>query len=73
MTPEQLLNIIQMAIGIFVVVIIVLLIIPKSRKWLSEMQPEPNRKQRSLDFTYGINFILLPFYWLIRVIIALFK
>ena len=53
MTTELLLTIIQVAIGIFAVVIVLLLIIPKSRKWLSEMQPEPRRKQRGLDLSYN--------------------
>ncbi|WP_180134551.1 hypothetical protein [Acinetobacter sp. YH12070] len=73
MTPELLLTIIQIAIGIFTVIIIILLIIPKSRKWLSNMQPEPRRKQRSEDFAYGMDFILYPIYWLIKIIIRLFK
>ncbi|WP_168406222.1 hypothetical protein [Acinetobacter indicus] len=73
MTTELLLTIIQVAIGIFAVVIVLLLIIPKSRKWLSEMQPEPRRKQRGLDFSYGIEVIFYPIYWLIKIIIAIFK
>lgn len=60
MTPERLLSIIQIAIGIFAVVIVILLIIPKTRKWLSEMQPEPRRKQRGLDFPNGIEVIFYP-------------
>ena len=73
MTPELLLFAIQITIGIFVLVIIILLIFPKSRKWLSEMQPEPRRKQRGLDFAYGIEVIFYPIYWLIRIVIAIFK
>ncbi len=73
MTPELLLIIIQTAIGIFTVVIIILLIIPKSRRWLSETQPEPRRKQRSLDLVDGLEFIFYPIYWLIKIIIAIFK
>lgn len=73
MTTELLLTIIQVAIGIFAVVIVLLLIIPKSRKWLSEMQPESRRKQCGLDFSYGIEVIFSPIYWLIKIIIAIFK
>lgn len=73
MTSELLLIIIQTAIGIFTVVIIILLIIPKSRRWLSETQPEPRRKQRSLDLVDGLEFIFYPIYWLIKIIIAIFK
>lgn len=72
MTTELLLTIIQVAIGIFAVVIVLLLIIPKSRKWLSEMQPEPRRKQRGLDLPI-IEVIFYPIYWLIKIIIAIFK
>ena len=53
MTTEILLTIIQVVIDIFAVVIVFLLIIPKSCKWLSQMQPEPRRKQRG-DFSYEI-------------------
>ncbi|MEN8417805.1 hypothetical protein [Acinetobacter radioresistens] len=56
MTPELLLTIIQIAIGIFIAVIIILLMIPKSRKWLAEMQPTPHRKQRSEDSLEWILF-----------------
>ncbi|EXF57728.1 putative membrane protein [Acinetobacter sp. 1294596] len=73
MTPELLLTIIQIAIGIFIAVIIILLMIPKSRKWLAEMQPTPHRKQRSEDFVFGMDFILYPIYWLIKLIIGIFK
>ncbi|MCP0915702.1 hypothetical protein MUB05_03725 [Acinetobacter indicus] len=73
MTPELLLFAIQITIGIFALVIIILLMIPKCRKWLSEMQPEPRRKQRGLDFSYGIEVIFYPIYWLIKIIIAIFK
>lgn len=73
MTPELLLTIIQIAIGIFTVVIIILLIIPKSRKWLSNMQPAPQRKQRGLDLSNGIEVIFYPIYWLIKIIIGFFK
>ncbi|AVH14863.1 hypothetical protein CAP42_14070 [Acinetobacter indicus] len=73
MTTELLLTIIQVAIGIFALVIIILLMIPKYRKWLSERQPEPRRKQRGLDFSDGIEVIFYPIYWLIKIIIAIFK
>ncbi|WP_216935612.1 MULTISPECIES: hypothetical protein [unclassified Acinetobacter] len=73
MTPEILLTIIQIAIGIFTVAIIILLIIPKSRKWLSEMQPEPRRKQHGLGWADGLEFIFYPIYWLIKIIAAIFK
>ena len=73
MTPEILLTIIQIAIGIFTVAIIILLIIPKSRKWLSEMQPEPRRKQRGLGLADGLELIFIPIYWLIKLITGIFK
>lgn len=73
MAPGILLTIIQIAIGIFTVAIIILLIIPKSRKWLSKMQPEPRRKQRGLGLADGLEFIFYPIYWLIKIIIAIFK
>ena len=73
MTPEILLIIIQIAIGIFTVAIIILLIIPKSRKWLSEMQPEPRRKQRGLGLADGLELIFIPIYWLIKLIAGIFK
>ncbi|MBU3848532.1 MAG: hypothetical protein H9855_16495 [Candidatus Acinetobacter avistercoris] len=73
MTPEILLTIIQIAIGIFTVAIIILLIIPKSRKWLSEMQPEPRRKQRGLGLADGLELIFIPIYWLIKLIAGIFK
>ncbi|WP_312326123.1 hypothetical protein [Acinetobacter sp.] len=73
MTPELLLIIIQTAIGIFTVAIIILLIIPKSRKWLSEMQPEPRRKQRGLGLADGLELIFIPIYWLIKLITGIFK
>lgn len=46
MTTELLLTIIQVVIDIFAVVIVFLLIVPKNCKWLSEIKPEPRRKQR---------------------------
>ncbi len=73
MTPELLNAIIQIAIGLFALVIIILLIIPKSRKRLSKAHPEPRRKQRSLDLVDGLKFIFYPIYWLIKIIIAIFK
>ena len=73
MTPELLLAIIQTAIGIFALVIIILLLIPKCHKWLSEMQPEPRRKQRGLGLADGIAFIFYPIYWLIKIFITIFK
>ncbi|MDM1781967.1 hypothetical protein [Acinetobacter sp. 10FS3-1] len=72
MTTELLLTIIQLVIGIFSVVIVFLLIIPKSHKSLPEAQPEPRRKQRG-DFSYGTEVIFYPIYWLIKIIIAIFK
>ncbi|WP_180114345.1 hypothetical protein [Acinetobacter sp. YH12063] len=73
MTPELLLFIIQITIGIFALIIIILLLIPKCRKWLSEMQPEPRRKQRGLGFANGIEVIFYPIYWLIKIIAAIFR
>lgn len=73
MTPELLLTIIQIAIGLFALVIIILLLIPKCRKQLSELQPEPRRKQRGLGLANGIEVIFYPIYWLIKVVIAIFK
>lgn len=73
MTPELLLTIIQTAIGIFALVIVILLMIPKCHKRLSEMQPEPRRKQRGLGLADGIEFIFYPIYGLIRIVIAIFK
>ncbi|KGT47354.1 MULTISPECIES: hypothetical protein [Acinetobacter] len=73
MTPDLLLFVIQIAIGLFALVIIILMLIPKSRKWLSEMQPEPRRKQRGLGLVDGIEFIFYPIYWLVRIIVAIFK
>ncbi|MCU4420968.1 hypothetical protein [Acinetobacter lwoffii] len=73
MTPELLNIIIQIIISLFALVIIILLIIPKCRKRLSEMQSTPRRKQRSLDLVDGLEFIFYPIYWLIKIIIAIFK
>ncbi|MFZ0023717.1 hypothetical protein [Acinetobacter sp.] len=73
MTPELLLAIIQTAIGLFALVIIILLLIPKCRKRLSEMQPEPRRKQRGLGLVNGIEVIFYPIYWLIKLIAGIFK
>ena len=73
MTPELLNIIIQIIISLFALVIIILLIIPKCHKWLSEMQSTPRRKQRSLDLVDGLEFIFYPIYWLIKIIIAIFK
>ena len=73
MTPELLNIIIQIIISLFALVIIILLIIPKCRKRLSEMQSTPSRKQRSLDLVDGLEFIFYPIYWLIKIIIAIFK
>lgn len=73
MTPELLLTIIQISIGLFALVIIILLLIPKCRKQLSELQPEPRRKQRGLGLANGIEVIFYPIYWLIKIVIAIFK
>lgn len=73
MTPELLLTIIQISIGLFALVIIILLLIPKCRKQLSELQPEPRRKQRGLGSANGIEVIFYPIYWLIKIVIAIFK
>ncbi|ATO18380.1 hypothetical protein BS636_01170 [Acinetobacter sp. LoGeW2-3] len=73
MTPELLLAIIQIAIGVFALIITILLLIPKCRKWLSEMQPEPRRKQRGLGLSNGIEVIFYPIYWLFKIIVAIFK
>lgn len=73
MTPELLLTIIQIAIGLFALVIIILLLIPKCRKQLSELQPEPRRKQQGLGLANGIEVIFYPVYWLIKIVIAIFK
>lgn len=73
MTPELLLTIIQTALGIFAVVITILLLIPKCRKQLSELQPESRRKQRGLGLANGIEVIFYPIYWLIKIVIAIFK
>lgn len=73
MTPELLLFLIQIAIGIFALIITILLLIPKCHKWLSRMQPEPRRKQRGSGLPDGIEFIFYPIYGLIRIVIAIFK
>lgn len=73
MTPKLLLFLIQIAIGIFALVITILLLIPKCRKWLSEMQSTPHRKQRGSGLPDGIEFIFYPIYGLIRIVIAIFK
>lgn len=73
MTPELLLTIIQIAIGLFALVIIILLLIPKCRKQLSELQAEPRRKQRGLGLANGIEVIFYPIVWLFRIIAAILK
>ncbi|MDM1334464.1 hypothetical protein HXZ93_00125 [Acinetobacter pseudolwoffii] len=73
MTPELLLTIIQTLIGLFALVIIILLIMIKWRKRLSAAQPVPYRKQRGLGLADGLEFIFYPIYWLIKIIIAIFK
>ena len=73
MTPELLLTIIQISIGLFALVIIILLLIPKCRKQLSELQPEPRRKQRGLGLANVIEVIFYPIYWLIKIVNAIFK
>ncbi|MGL3045085.1 hypothetical protein ACSJMR_08380 [Acinetobacter pecorum] len=73
MTPELLLTIIQASLGIFVLVIVILLMIPKYRKPLSEAQPVPRRKQRGLGLADRLELIFIPIYWLIKLIAGIFK
>ena len=73
MTPERLLSSIQIAIGIFAVVIVILLIIPKWRKKLTQPEAYSPRKQRGIGLLYGIEFIFYPILGLFKIIFSIFK
>jgi len=73
MTPELLLTTIQASIGIFVLVIVIMLIYPKWRKKITEPKADTSKRQRHSDWADGLELIFTPIYWLIKLIIGIFK
>ncbi|PJI36545.1 hypothetical protein CU318_03195 [Acinetobacter pseudolwoffii] len=73
MTSELLLIIIQASIGIFALVIVIMLIYPKWRKKITEPKGDTSKCQRGSNWADGLEFIFYPIYWLIKIIIAIFK
>ncbi|MGE8561834.1 MAG: hypothetical protein ACN6NJ_12975 [Acinetobacter sp.] len=73
MTPELLLLIIQTAIGIFTITIIVLLIHPKSRRYLFSMHPEETKDSKGSQLLHIGEIITFPLIWLFKIIFSIFK
>ena len=73
MTSELLLTIIQVSIGIFVLVIVIMLIYPKWRKKITEPKGDTSKRQRGSDWADGLELIFIPIYWLIKLIAGIFK
>lgn len=73
MTPELLLFTIQIAISIFVLVIVIMLIYPKWRKKITDPKGNTPKRQRGSDWADGLELIFIPIYWLIKLIAGIFK
>jgi hypothetical protein len=73
MTPELLLLMIQTAIGIFTITIVVLLIHPKSRRYLFSMHPEETKDSKGSQLLHIGEMIAYPIVWLFRIIAAILK
>lgn len=73
MTPELLLFTIQIAIGIFALVIVIMLIHPKWRKKITEPKGNTFKRQRGSDWADGLELIFIPISWLIKLIAGIFK
>jgi len=73
MTPELLLFTLQIAIGIFALVIVIMLIYPKWRKKITEPKGDTSKRQRGSHWADGLELIFIPIYWLIKLIAGIFK
>ncbi|MCX0330733.1 hypothetical protein NVT87_07535 [Acinetobacter radioresistens] len=74
MTPEQLQLYIFFGLGIFILLIILLLLHPKSRsKITTPSKTRSSRDSKLANLSNGIELISTPIFWIIKLIIGIFK